>query len=179
MRRILPYLAPLVVFLGLAVFLWIGLKHAPEKGVVISPLIGKPAPQFALPTLADPHKQVTSQELHGRWYILNVWGTWCVACREEHSMLLEAARSNAVPIIGMDWRDEDGEAETWLSKLGNPYEQVVTDHDGREAVNWGVTAAPESFLINPQGVIVYKATGEITPEIWQKEILPRVKGGGA
>jgi cytochrome c biogenesis protein CcmG/thiol:disulfide interchange protein DsbE len=172
------FLLPLAGFVLLAVVLALGLKHAPEKGVVVSPLVGKPAPEFNLPRLEDPSKTVSSGDLRGRWYLFNVWGTWCVTCRAEHGTLLKAARSGVVRIIGMDWRDEDADAQQWLSKLGNPYELVVTDHDGRGAVDWGVTMAPESFLVNPQGVIVYKCSGEVTDTVWEKEILPRISQGG-
>jgi cytochrome c biogenesis protein CcmG/thiol:disulfide interchange protein DsbE len=174
MKRI--YLLPLGALLLLAVFLGIGLQHVPEKGVVISPLVGKPAPEFSLAKLGDPTTKVSSRELAGKWYLLNVWGTWCVSCAEEHSMLLTIARSGAVPLIGLDWRDEEQEAQKWLAERGNPYTVVAVDPEGREAVNWGVTAAPESFLVNPQGTIVYKCTGEITPKVWEQEILPRVAG---
>jgi cytochrome c biogenesis protein CcmG/thiol:disulfide interchange protein DsbE len=172
----LRFLVPLGAFVLLAALLALGLKHAPEKGVVISPLVGRPAPEFSLPALGDPSMQVSTADLRGKWYLLNVWGTWCVACAEEHSMLLTVASSGAVPLIGMDWRDEEGDARKWLSERGNPYAVVAVDRDGREAVNWGVTAAPESFLVNPAGIIVYKCTGEITPQVWQNEILPRIAG---
>lgn len=170
------FLIPLALFVVVAVLLGIGIVRAPEKGYITSPLIGKPAPAFALPSLADPSRLVRSSDLKGRWYVLNVWGTWCAACREEHNVLLQMKQAGVVPIIGMDWRDEDDDAKAWLNQLGDPYETVATDHDGREAINYGVTAAPESFLVNPQGIIVYKCTGEITPAIFEKEIAPRVEG---
>jgi cytochrome c biogenesis protein CcmG/thiol:disulfide interchange protein DsbE len=175
MKRI--HLLPLGALALLAVFLWIGLKHAPERGVVISPLVGKPAPEFSLPTLGDPAAQVSSRDFAGKWYLVNFWGSWCVSCAEEHSMLLQIAQSGAVPLIGLDWNDADNDPQKWLTERGgNPYTAIGVDPDGREAVNWGVTAAPESFLINPAGIIVYKSTGEITPKIWQDEILARVQG---
>lgn len=170
------FLLPLGVFALIAVILGIGILRAPQKGYITSPLVGKPAPEFSLPSLADPSRQVRSSDLRGHWYLFNVWGTWCDACREEHNVLLQIKSSGVVPLIGLDWRDEDADAKGWLTQLGDPYETVATDHDGREAINWGVTAAPESFLVNPQGIIVYKCTGEITPQIYASEIEPRVQG---
>ena len=119
-----------------------------------------------------------SRDLKGQWYVLNYWGTWCYACRSEHPTLLQAQRDGRVQIIGVDWvagnQDENADALEWLSKLGNPYSQVLTDHDGRTAIDLGVAGAPESFLVNPQGVIVYKEPGVITPEIWRREFLARL-----
>ena len=168
------FVLPLGIFALLAIVLAIGIKHSPEKGVIASPLIGKPAPQFSLPSLTDPTHTVSSATLRGRWYLLNVWGSWCATCREEHQMLLDVRRSGRVTLIGLDWRDDDSEARSWLGQLGDPYEVVAVDHDGRTAIDWGVYAAPESFLVNPEGIVVYKCMGELTPEIWAKEILPRL-----
>jgi cytochrome c biogenesis protein CcmG, thiol:disulfide interchange protein DsbE len=173
------FLLPLGMFALLAVVLGIGIRNSPEKGVVASPLIGKPAPQFSLPSLTDAGLKISSSELRGHWYLLNVWGTWCVACREEHNTLLEIRKAGIVPLVGIDWRDEDGQAREWLSQLGDPYESVAVDRDGREAIEWGVTMAPESFLVNPQGIIVYKCTGELTHEIFEREIVPRVTRSAA
>jgi cytochrome c biogenesis protein CcmG/thiol:disulfide interchange protein DsbE len=170
------FLLPLVLFVFLALVLGIGIKHAPEKGVVASALIGKPAPQFSLPSLSDPSRRVSSSELRGRWYLFNVWGTWCATCRQEHPLLLELQKTGMVSIVGLDWRDQDADATAWLAQLGNPYETVAVDRDGREAIDWGVMAAPESFLVNPQGIVVYKCPGELTREIFQREIVPRVTG---
>lgn len=168
------FLIPVVAFVLLAVVLAIGVKHSPEKGIIASPLIGKPAPQFSLPSLADPSHVVGSAALRGRWYLLNVWGSWCGTCREEHRMLLEVRRSGRVPLIGLDWKDDDAQALGYLQQLGDPYEFVAADHNGRTAIDWGVYAAPESFLVNPAGIVVYKCMGELTPDIWEKEILPRL-----
>ena len=165
---------PIAVFALLVVVLAIGIKHSPDKGIIPSPLIGKPAPQFSLPSLADEARTVSSRALRGRWYLLNVWGSWCGTCREEHRMLLEVRRSGRVPLIGLDWKDDDAQARSWLTQLGDPYEVVAVDRDGRTAIDWGVYAAPESFLVNPAGIVVYKCMGELTPEIWEKEILPRL-----
>ncbi|MFZ1100882.1 MAG: DsbE family thiol:disulfide interchange protein [Steroidobacteraceae bacterium] len=170
------FLLPLGGFALLVVVLGIGIWHAPEKGIIPSPLIGKPAPQFALPDLADPAHTVDSHSLTGRWYLFNVWGTWCFECRAEQNTLLEVRRAGVLPLIGLDWKDDDGEARAWLEQLGNPYQVVAVDHVGRTAIDWGVYAAPETFLVNPQGIVVYKVTGALTHDVWVHDILPRVPG---
>lgn len=168
------FLVPLVVFAAVVVVLDVGIKDSHQVGVLQSPLVGRQIPDWKLPILTDPGKTLGSRNLRGQWYVLNFWGTWCYACRAEHSMLLQAQRDARVQIIGVDWKDENADALEWLSRLGNPYSQVVTDHTGDTAINLGVAAAPESFLVNPQGVIVYKEPGVITAESWRKEFLPRL-----
>ncbi|HTY92450.1 MAG TPA: DsbE family thiol:disulfide interchange protein [Steroidobacteraceae bacterium] len=168
------FLVPLAVFVGLVVVLAVGINHSRQVGVLQSPLVGHAIPQWELPMLTDPGRSLSSRELKGQWYVLNFWGTWCYACRAEHEQLLKAQRDARVQIIGVDWKDENAAALDWLSKLGNPYTQVVTDQDGRTAIDLGVAAAPESFLVNPEGVIVYKEPGVITPQSWQHEFLPRL-----
>ena len=168
------FLLPLGVFLLLAAVLAIGIRHAPEKGVIASPLLGKPAPQFSLPSLTDPARPVSSADLKGHWYLFNVWGTWCVECRAEHETLLRVHRAGVVPLIGLDWKDDDAQARNWLAQLGDPYQAVAVDRSGRAAIDWGVYGAPETFLVNPQGIVVYKHVGALTKETWTREILPRV-----
>jgi len=147
--------------------------------VIASPLLGKPAPQFSLPELRDPAQVVRSADLKGRWYLFNVWGTWCGECRAEHEMLLKVQRAGIVPLIGLDWKDDDAQALAWLTQLGNPYQAVAVDHSGRAAIDWGVYGAPETFLVSPQGVVVYKRVGALTDEIWTREILPRMSRAAA
>jgi cytochrome c biogenesis protein CcmG/thiol:disulfide interchange protein DsbE len=173
-RFINRFALPITLFGLLVVVLAIGIKHSPDKGIIASPLIGKPAPQFSLPSLTDATRTISTASLRGRWYLLNVWGSWCSTCREEHRMLLEVRQSGLVPVIGLDWKDDDAQARSWLAQLGDPYEVVAVDRDGRTAIDWGVYAAPETFLVNPQGIVVYKCMGELTPEVWAKEILPRL-----
>ncbi len=173
------FLLPLGAFAVLVLVLAIGIKHAPDKGTIASPLIGKPAPQFSLPSLTDPQRVIRNADLKGRWYLFNVWGTWCGGCRLEHPVLLEVSRSHAVPLIGLDWKDEDAQALAWLQQLGNPYEQIAVDREGRTAIDWGVYGAPETFLVNAQGIVVYKFIGPLTLEAWQREILPRLSAGAA
>jgi cytochrome c biogenesis protein CcmG, thiol:disulfide interchange protein DsbE len=172
------FLVPLAAFGLLVVVLAIGIRHAPEKGVIASPLIGRPAPQFSLPELGNSARLVSSGDFKGKWYLFNVWGTWCYECRAEHEMLLEVQRSAVLPLVGLDWKDDDGEARTWLTQLGNPYAVVAVDHSGRTAIDWGVYAAPETFLVDPRGIVVYKVTGALTREVWTRDILPRVSGRG-
>ena len=173
------FYVPLGIFVLLAVVLAVGIRHAPDKGIIVSPLLNKAAPQFALPELADPARVVDSAALQGRWYLLNVWGTWCVECRAEHAMLLRIHADGRVPLIGLDWKDEDARAQAWLAQLGNPYERVAVDRDGRAAIDWGVYGAPETFLVNPKGIVVYKHVGALDEATWTREILPRLSAPGA
>ena len=168
------FLVPLGVFAALVVVLTVGINHSRMVGVLQSPLVGHQIPEWELPMLTDPGRTLGSRALKGQWYVLNFWGTWCYACRAEHQQLLQAQQEARVQIIGVDWKDENADALEWLSKLGNPYAQVVTDHEGRTAIDLGVAAAPESFLVDPQGVIVYKEPGVITPESWRREFLSRL-----
>jgi len=165
---------PAGVFGLLVVVLAIGIKHSPDKGTIMSPLLGKPAPQFSLPNLTDPARVVSSAGLKGRWYLFNVWGTWCGECRAEHEMLLEVRRAAVVPLVGLDWKDDDAQALSWLAQLGNPYDVVAVDRSGRTAIDWGVYGAPETFLVNPQGIVVFKHVGALTPDVWTRDILPRL-----
>jgi len=166
------FLWPLIAFLGLAVVMAVGLRNADQKGIIASPLIGKPAPEFDAPDLLVPDRRVSSSQLRGGWHLVNVWGTWCVECRAEHSALLGIQREGKVPVIGLDWKDSDEDAKAWLSQLGNPYQQIGTDRDGRIAIDWGVYGAPESFLVDPSGIVRQKRTGAMTMELWNKCFLP-------
>ena len=166
-------LLPLVLFIGLVGFLLVGLRHDPHE--IPSPLINKPAPAFQLKQLQDPNKTLSALDMRGKVWLLNFWGTWCVACREEHPLLIEYAKTNAVPIYGVDYKDERSTALQMLEDEGNPYTLTVSDPDGRLSIDYGVYGAPETFLIDREGVIRYKQIGPITEDAWQKEILPRVK----
>ena len=168
------FVLPLAAFALLLLVLIAGLRHAPEKGIIVSPLLGKQAPQFSLPGLLDDTSPLQAQTLRGHWSLLNVWGTWCQECRAEHETLLQIKHQGKVPIFGIDWKDDDTQARAWLSELGNPYERVGADREGRVAIDWGVYGAPESFLINPAGTVVYKHVGAMTPQIWEQEFLSRL-----
>ena len=128
---------------------------------------------MAMPTL-DPNARVQGAQLRGGWHLVNVWGTWCVECRAEHATLLSIKQEGRVPIVGLDWKDSDSDAMAWLSQLGNPYATVGTDRDGRIAIDWGVYGAPESFLVDPDGIVRQKRTGAMTTELWQKCFLPHL-----
>jgi cytochrome c biogenesis protein CcmG/thiol:disulfide interchange protein DsbE len=160
------FLIPLGAFIVLAVVLAVGIKHSPEKGTIASPLIGKSAPVFTLATLNEPKRNISNAELRGKWYVINIWGTWCAMCRVEHPFLLEMKRSGAMPIVGLNWKDDDATARQWLAQFGDPYDFVAMDYDGRVAIDWGAYGAPETFLVNPNGVVVKKQVGIMTPEVW-------------
>jgi cytochrome c biogenesis protein CcmG/thiol:disulfide interchange protein DsbE len=171
------FLLPLVGFFVLAGVLYIGVKRAPDKEHLESVLLGKPAPQFVLPDLMNPGATLSNAQFKGKPYILNVWGTWCVTCRYEHPVLMQLAAKQEVPIIGLNWKDEDESlAHEWLEKLGNPYTAIAQDKPGREAINWGVTAAPETFLVDANGVVRYRLAGAMTQEVWDREFVPRLQG---
>lgn len=164
------YLIPLAIFIVLVVFLAIGLGRDPRE--VPSPLINKPAPAFQLAQLKDPSKTFSSAEMRGKVWLLNVWASWCLACREEHSLLLELSRSNPVPIYGFNYKDRREDATLWLNELGDPYVLSVSDLDGRIAIDYGVYGAPETFLIDREGVIRFKHVGPLTRDVWNKKVQP-------
>jgi cytochrome c biogenesis protein CcmG/thiol:disulfide interchange protein DsbE len=168
------FVLPLAAFALLLIVLIVGLRHAPEKGVIVSPLLGKSAPQFTLPDLLDEQNQLRTDALRGHWSLVNVWGTWCEECRVEHATLLQIKQQGRVPIIGIDWKDDDAQARSWLTEMGNPYDHVGADREGRVAIDWGVYGAPESFLVNPAGTVVYKHVGALSPQIWAQEFLPHL-----
>src|ERR1041385_9549068 len=167
------FLIPLVLFIILVVFLAVGLGHDPHE--VPSPLINKPAPAFQLAQLKDPARSFSASEMRGKVWILNVWASWCVTCRDEHPLLLDYARSHAVPIYGLNYKDKREDALAWLNELGDPYTLSVSDTDGLVAIDYGVYGAPETYLIDRNGVIRFKQIGPVTPDVWQNTILPMVK----
>lgn len=173
------FLLPVGLFALLVVVLAVGIQRAPQKNVIPSALLGKPAPAFALPELGSPGVQFDTRAYAGRWWILNVWGTWCVECRAEHDMLLEMRRAGLAPIVGLNWKDDEAEAQRWLAQLGNPYERVPVDAEGRVAIDWGVYGAPETFLIDPRGIVVHRHVGPITAEVWKREFRSRLPRGDA
>ena len=164
---------PLAVFVVLVAFLAIGLGHDPRT--VPSPLINQPAPDFRLAQLHEPTKSFTPKEMRGQVWLLNVWASWCVACRDEHPLLVELSRSKTVPLYGLNYKDPREDALALLTESGNPYLLSATDTDGRVGIDYGVYGVPETYLIDKEGVIRYKQVGPITPEILQKEILPMFK----
>ncbi|MGF1644140.1 MAG: DsbE family thiol:disulfide interchange protein [Thiotrichales bacterium] len=169
----LRFLVPLFIFLVIGGFLYVGLSLNPRE--VPSPLIGKPAPTFALPSLHDASKTITPTDFKGQVWLMNVWATWCPSCRAEHETLVELRRNSDVPIIGLNYKDNDDDARKWLVALGDPYQTVAVDADGRIAIDWGVYGAPETYVIDQQGLIRHKHVGPVTPEVLQQRILPLVQ----
>ncbi len=167
------FLIPLAVFIILVGFLAVGLKLDPHE--VPSPLIGKPAPAFSLPVLADPAGRFGPTQMRGKVWLLNVWASWCASCREEHETLLDLAQRAIVPVYGMDYKDRPADAEAWLNRLGNPYAATVVDRDGRVGIDFGVYGVPETYVIDKAGVIRYKLTGPLTRENLEDKILPLVR----
>lgn len=169
----LKFLIPLAAFLVLAVFLAVGLRLDPRE--VPSPLIGKPVPTFTLARLEKPDATVSNADLRGKVWMLNVWASWCAACRDEHPVLLEFAKRKLVPIYGLDHKDERADGLAWLAKLGNPYETSLYDNDGRLGIDFGVYGVPETFIIDREGIIRLKHIGPITPEVLSERIEPMLK----
>jgi cytochrome c biogenesis protein CcmG/thiol:disulfide interchange protein DsbE len=170
--RSLRFLIPVILFSAIAWFLLKGLERDPRQ--VPSPLIGKPAPEFSLPLLKG-EGQWSPQALRGQVWMLNVWGSWCAACQIEHPLLNELARNKTVPMVGLAWKDRREDSLKWLDRFGDPYSVVISDLNGRVAIDWGVYGAPESFVIDKQGIIRYKQIGPFTPEIIRDELLPLLK----
>ena len=167
------YLLPLLVFVVLVGFLAVGLTLKPRE--VPSPLIDKPAPAFSLPLLDAPDQSLSAQDLRGKVWQLNVWASWCVACRQEHPLLVAMAKTGTVPIYGLNYKDKRPDALQWLEKFGNPYTQSIADTAGLVGIDYGVYGVPETFVIDKAGVIRHKLIGPITPESLRDEILPLVK----
>jgi len=166
------YLLPLGIFVLLIFLLGIGLSLNPRE--VPSPLIGKPAPAFQLPQLHDPAKTFSPKELQGKVWVLNVWASWCVACRDEHPVLTALARSGIAPVYGLNYKDKRDEAIEWLRRYGDPYQASLFDADGRVGIDYGVYGGPETYVIDKQGVIRYKRIGPVTPDIVQSKVAPLI-----
>ena len=166
------FLVPLGLFLVLAVFLAIGLNRDPRE--VPSPLIGKPAPAFKLAQLADPSKTFSPEDMKGKVWLLNVWASWCVSCRQEHPLLVEFAKRGIAPLVGLDYKDARADGLGWLRQFGDPYLLSAHDADGRVGIDYGVYGVPETYLIDKAGVIRYKHIGPVTEEALAKKIVPMV-----
>ena len=187
------FLIPLALFFVLVVFLAIGLKRDPKE--IPSPLMGRVAQAFTLPTLDPNAPAFDPQQMRGQVWMLNVWATWCVACRQEHPLLVAFSKANQLPIVGLNYKEVQAQdlqqgaqpdtAQTlaiarqksaaWLQRFGNPYAVSVFDLDGRVGINYGVYGVPETYLIDQAGVIRYKQIGVLTPEVLTEKILPLVK----
>jgi cytochrome c biogenesis protein CcmG/thiol:disulfide interchange protein DsbE len=164
------FLIPLFLFVILVGFLAMGLNRDPHE--IPSPLIGKQAPAFELPQLADPQKTFSPESMKGQPWILNVWASWCVACREEHPVLVELGKLGVAPIIGLDYKDKREDAMAMLARQGNPYVLSAFDANGRVGIDYGVYGVPETYVIDKSGVIRFKHIGPITMELLNKKIIP-------
>ena len=165
---------PLVVVALLGVLLAAGvwLSRDPDREALPSPLIGKPAPAFELPVLHEAGRLVSSDDLRGAPYLLNVWGSWCPACRDEHPVLTRFAETKRLRVIGFNWKDEHADALRWLEQFGNPYWLVLTDYEGKVAIDWGIYGAPETFLVDANGIVRWKHVGPMTEAVIEQELLP-------
>lgn len=166
------YYAPLAVFMVIAGFLARGLFLNPAD--IPSVLIGKPAPAFKLAQL-ESGAQFNTADMQGQVWMLNVWASWCVSCRDEHPLFVELARQHVLPIVGLNYKDNPEEAQNWLEQFGNPYSVIAADQEGRAGMDWGVIAVPETFVIDKQGNIQFKHVGPVTPQTMQETILPLIQ----
>ncbi|MBC7755910.1 MAG: DsbE family thiol:disulfide interchange protein [Bdellovibrio sp.] len=173
MKRTAKFLIPLVLFLIAVGFLFKGLFLDPHE--VPSPLVGKPAPAFTAPLLSEPSKRFNTADMKGKVWLLNVWASWCVACREEHPALMEMAKISEIATYGLDYKDTDAEAQAVIDANGNPYKEIMTDADGKIGIDYGVYGVPETYVIDKLGIIRYKQIGPITEQAFFSKILPLVK----
>ncbi len=176
------YFAPLVIFGLFFLVLKSGMDDVREgKNVneLPSPFLGKPAPEFELPSLTDPSKTVSNADFGNGMTLVNVWATWCVGCRQEHDFLLQLAESGAIRMYGLNWRDNQVEAQRWLRDLGDPYLDTAYDGDGRAGINWGVYGAPETFLVGPDGTVLYKHLGPLNWNLWRERFVPHLESAGS
>jgi len=169
----LRFILPLMAFLVMVVFLGIGLKLDPHE--VPSPLINKIGPAFTLPQLHEPQKTFSPADMKGKVWLLNVWASWCVSCRQEHVYLTEFARDGSINLMGLNYKDEPAAAMQWLERLGNPYKISISDIDGMAGLDWGVYGVPETFIIDKKGIVRHKQTGPVDPTILQTIIMPLIE----
>ena len=167
------YLLPIVAFAALIVAFGIGLGKDPSK--LPSPFIDKPAPAFDLPALQDLTKRVSNANFEGQTVLVNFWATWCIGCRQEHMFLMRLSETGTIPLYGINWRDNRREAIRWLDELGDPY--IATGYDGgnHTGIDWGVYGAPETFLIDGNGTVLYKHVGPLDENTWQREFVHRIQ----
>jgi len=171
--RFLRWSLPLAIFAVIVAFLFVGLFRDPRE--VPSPLIGKPAPAFALAQLHEPGKTLTTADMRGQVWLLNVWASWCVSCRVEHPLLIDLAKANVVPVIGLAYKDKREDGLAWLAANGDPYKLSIVDLDGRIGIDFGVYGVPETFVIDKAGIIRYKQIGPLTADALKQTILPLVR----
>ncbi|MFC3195898.1 DsbE family thiol:disulfide interchange protein [Marinicella sediminis] len=172
MKKALIALLPLSIFAALIGLLYVNLSTHSED--LPSPLIGKPVPPFKHPTLYS-NQVLTEQDFRGQPWLLNVFGSWCPSCQYEHPLVTALAQSGTIKVVGLNWKDEAVDADRWLRKWGNPYHEILVDYEGDTAINLGVYGAPETFLIDAQGIIVHKITGVLTEENIREQLMPRIE----
>ena len=166
------YIFPIVLLIFVIGIFAIGISSDPT--VIPSPMIGKSVPQFDLPRLDDSGRKISSTDFSGKIVLLNVWASWCQSCWQEHAFLMELANSQSIPIYGLNYRDNYASAISMLNELGDPYVTSAYDEDGRVGNAFGLYVAPETYLIDADGTIIYKHTSSMTREIWEREFLPRI-----
>lgn len=169
----LSHILPVVLVLGLLAMLGVGLTLDPRK--VPSPLIDKPAPAYSLPRLHQPDQLISQENLLGQVHLVNVWASWCVACREEHAQIKQLATDYKITIVGLNYKDEPADALAWLERFGDPYSVVAVDQAGRVGIDWGVYGVPETFIVDAKGSIRYKHIGPIRPADVTEVILPKLR----
>lgn len=167
------FLLPLIAFVILVGIFVVGLTKDPSR--IPSPLVNNPAPVYSLPSLQDPTVQVGSADYADQMVLVNIWATWCPGCRQEHDFLLELANEGIVPIFGLNWRDNRPDALQWLQVLGNPYVMSAFDVDGRVGIDWGAYGAPETFLVDKNGIVIHKHIAPLTREIWERDFMPLIR----
>jgi cytochrome c biogenesis protein CcmG/thiol:disulfide interchange protein DsbE len=169
----LPTIAPIVVFVAIGVVLAAGLTLNPRE--IPSPLIGKPVPQFALPPVQGRTLGLASADLRGEVSLVNVFASWCVACKEEHPVFMQLKREAFLPVHGINYKDRPADAAKWLDDLGDPYTRTGADLDGRVSIDWGVYGVPETFIVDREGRIAHKHIGPVTPELFEKTLRPLIE----
>jgi cytochrome c biogenesis protein CcmG, thiol:disulfide interchange protein DsbE len=171
--KMLRWSLPLAIFVVVLGFLFVGLFRDPRE--VPSPLIGKPAPAFSLAQLHQPERTLATADMRGQVWLLNVWASWCVSCRVEHPLLVDLAKANLVPVIGLAYKDKPDDGLAWLAANGDPYKLSIVDLDGRVGIDFGVYGVPETFVIDKAGIIRYKQIGPLTADALKQTILPLVR----
>lgn len=171
--KALRFIVPLAAFVVLVGFLAVGLNRDPRE--VPSPLIGKPAPGFALTRLDNAQQTLKRDDLLGTVWMLNVWASWCAACREEHPLLVEFAKRKLVPVYGLNYKNQRADGLAWLARFGNPYQASLFDGDGRVGIDFGVYGVPETFIIDKQGIVRLKHIGPLTPDVIRNRIEPLLR----
>jgi len=166
------YAIPVLLFTMIGVLFYRGLDLNPTY--IPSPLIGKSAPEYSLPSLTNASAATGTDDFLGQVSLVNVWATWCVGCRQEHGFLVELSKADIVPIYGVNWRDNRASALDWLNTLGNPYVSSAFDEDGSVAIDWGVYGAPETFLVDRDGTVLYKHIAPLNYDVWEREFMPRI-----